>query len=166
MLWIGICHIMLPLLMILFVVAAPIWMDKWMFLYVTLLGMHWVVLNGECLISYLYKVGKNGSYTSGSTKELEDINDVLISLEQRYGLSYKVLHRLMGIINILALLLVVGRFIILKSVKPVWASWVLIGLIYAYIATVRQNINSYTIDIVYILSLAFVSSKVLLKYKK
>jgi hypothetical protein len=163
MLWIGICHIILPLLMILFVVVAPIWVDKWMFLYVTMLGLHWVVLNGECLISYLYKVGKNASYTSGSTKELEDINDVLILLEQRYGLSYKVLHTLMGIINVLALLLVVVRFIILKSVKPVWASWVLIGSIYAYIATVRLNINTYAIDIVYILSLAFITSKVLLK---
>ncbi len=161
MLWIGILHIAIPFIMMLYVMFAPVWLDKWMFLYVTLLGLHWAVLNGECLISYIYKVGKNSSYAPGSTKELEDINEVLMLLEQQYGLSYKGLHTLMGIINVMALLLVVLRFIVLESVKPEWAPWVVISLIYVYIATMRLNINNRATDIVYMLSLILVSANVL-----
>jgi hypothetical protein len=161
MLWIGVCHITMPILKIIYAIIGPVWLDKWVFIYAILLSMHWVLFKGECVISYVYKKMKDASYEMGTTKELQDINDVLLYMEEQYGISYQTSHGLMNALNIVALLVLFMRFGLLGSVKPVWIVWLTIAIIYTYNALVRFHVTTRMTDNVYVICLVAIVVKVL-----
>lgn len=73
----GIIHFMYFMFVLLypFSLKHSIVGDKIFFSVIIFVMMNWYLLNGECILSYLYKISKNPNYKIGSdTKDLTDIS--------------------------------------------------------------------------------------------
>ena len=165
MLYVGIFHIVLPILIIVYFVLAPTWLDFYAFLYIAFMSLHWIIFNGECVISYMYKKQKYNSYDIGENTELEDINDFLRYVEYNYGWSYQMTKSFVSWLNMFALSCIVARFILLDTVKPRWAIWVYIFTTFAWNQWFRRRYRLSIVDVIYAICLLVVISEVIIKHK-
>lgn len=165
MLFVGVIHIVLPILMILYILFAPTWLDFYAFLYVSIMSLHWVVYNGECIISYIYKKYKYHSYHIGSSTELEDIDDFLKHIEHKYDWSYDSTRSSVSMLNMFAIIGLIARFIVLGTIKPLWTVWVYAVTTFLWNQWFRRKHRLSIVDVVYAVCLLVVISEVILTHK-
>lgn len=120
MFWLGVVHLLLPLGMVAYVLAAPSAWDPYAFFYVTLLTLHWVLLRGECVLSYVYKRVTDPTYELGENVHLTDMEDVLRAVEKRTGWSYAAMRVGLDVLNYGALFGMLVRFVVWGTVSVVW----------------------------------------------
>lgn len=156
LLLIGVVHIIITFLMIVYVFFAPVKYDKYVFLYITFLTLHWLVFYGECTISYLYKKLNDHSYRMGSNVELTDIMDVLRVIEGKTGLKYETLVFVYYLFAYGAILSVIGRICILKSVKPLWFIIVYTIMTVVWTIMIKTGNNAKMFDLVFAIVLIYI----------
>ena len=83
MLIIGILHLFLPIILLLYTIFASKKYDKIVSIFILLLPLHWILLDGECIISLIYKSIKNPEYEIGDNIGIEDIHDTIKYLIKR-----------------------------------------------------------------------------------
>lgn len=152
MFWIGVLHILLPLMIIAYVIFSPAWLDPYAFLYVLILTLHWIAFRGECLISYLYKVWKDPSYKMGQDVSLKDIEDILRYIHSYYGVSYQTTRILLDVLNYGAILILLVRFLILKTIPSLFV-WIYVVLATIWIILLKAGQKYKLYDI--LMSLVF-----------
>lgn len=137
--WIGMLHLLIPIFTIIYILVAPLKYDKVMFVYLVILALHWVILKGECLISYVYKVTKNPNYHLGDNTRLEDMYDFMHHVHQTTHIPLPFLTALINLLNFLALYLLLARMLVYKSVQPKSIVVAYIVFISIYFMVIRMS---------------------------
>ena len=128
MIIIGIIHLLLPVLLLLYTLFAPLQYDKVVLIILLLAPLHWVLLEGECVLSYLYKKCKNQEYKLGDNIELNDIADGFEYIKHHTGINieYVLKNRTSGDNFMIVYLLFLSRVIVYKSVHPTYVPYLVI----------------------------------------
>ena len=128
MIIIGIIHLLLPVLLLLYTLFAPLQYDKVVLIILLLAPLHWVLLEGECVLSYLYKKCKNQEYKLGDNVELNDIVDGFEYIKHHTGINieYVLKNRTSGDNFMIVYLLFLSRVIVYKSVHPTYIPYLVI----------------------------------------
>lgn len=161
MFWVGILHLMVPIVMLLYTILAPASWDKFAFLYLAIITIHWVVCQGECMISYYYKKRVDPNYQLGDNTELQDIQDVLKHAEQQFNLPFSTSRTLLDILTFGAVIAFICRFVWLQSIKPSWALNIYVTTTFIWFALLKAGIQWNIYNWTYTVSTIFLIIKVL-----
>lgn len=161
MFWVGVLHLMLPVGMLLYAIIAPSSWDKYAFLYLSLITIHWVLCQGECMISYYYKKRVNPNYQLGDNTELQDIQDVLKSAEHKYRLPFSTSRTILDIVTFGAVIAWISRFFWLQSIKPLWALGIYVMTTFVWFVLLKAGIQWKTYNWTYVVCAIFLIIKVL-----
>jgi hypothetical protein len=156
---IGLLHLLVPICTLIYTFTAPLKYDKYAFVYMVLLALHWVLLNGECVISYTYKVFKTPTYQLGDSHHLEDMHDFMEFVNEKTHVPMPFLRFMVNALNFAALIIILCRMLIYASVQPnviVIAYMIQIAIYFAIIrmqpSPTSNNIKR-TYSVLYALSL-------------
>ena len=149
MLYNGFIHLTIILIYSLYYFLAPYKYDKYMFTFLLSLFLHWVCLNGECIISYMYKKNKNNNYKPGDDPtNMEDFIELSKYISLKTGINYIYIYNLILLIMYISIILLFYRFIKYKTIKPVSLLYINIIFLFVYMYNIRKYKNE-TINKIY-----------------
>jgi len=118
MLIIGIIHILLYFILIIYALFAPYRYDRYLFLLIILFPISWTLLDGECIISYLCKKHKNTNYCIGENKfDYPDMDEAWAFFEKKVGTKNTNFLKKMADTKIV-ILFIIYRFYLMKTIQP------------------------------------------------
>lgn len=153
MLIFGVLHLLLPVFIVLYTFLAPLKYDQYMFFYVVILTAHWVFCRGECVLSYLYKKYYDKTYMMGKSKSLKDIIEVIVFIEKKTGIPFKVLRFLLDVLNYGGLIAVMTRFYMYKTIQPQYLIFIYVIMTVLWIGLLKVRITYHVYDCVYFFTL-------------
>lgn len=163
---VGTIHISLSIFFIYYSLYFPYKYDKYIFSFILLICLNWLCLNGECIISYLYKKHNIQNYKLGtSPTELTDIDDFSIIVSKHTKINKKIIDNLLSFIMFLGVLSIFYRIIRYKTISPFYIVYlnILAFIIYSYISKKKDykfnNIYEKIYSIIIIISLVTIYNK-------
>ena len=121
---VGILHLLAGIFLFIYSFTKSIKYDRTIFYILLFIGAHFILLDGECVISYAYKKWKNPNYVLGTTiDELEDVQDTYQTVREKTGVDISWISNLH--IFLVAYITFCLRMCILRSVPPTWAPYAL-----------------------------------------
>ena len=163
---IGLTHISLFIFFIYYSFDFPYKYDKYIFTFILLIFLHWLCLNGECVISFLYKKHTNYKYKLGDDpKELKDFDDLSKDISKYTNIDKNIIRNIFDIILILGILCIFYRFLKYKTIKPIFIVYlnIIIGFIYLYISKQKNYIRNNIYEKIY--SIIIIISIIIIYYK-
>lgn len=82
----GYLHILFPIIISLYGIWAPPFLDPLFVVYFLMLNISWIVFKNECIISYFYKKQQNPDYKLGDNIDVSD-NEELVGKASVKALS-------------------------------------------------------------------------------
>ena len=147
---IGLLHISLFMYLIFYTLYFPYKYDKNIFIFFLLLCLHWVVLKGECLMSYLYKKIQYPQYYIGkNSNELKDIDDFSKEFSKYTGVNKDKINKIVYMLIYCAFTLLFYRFIKHKTVKPLYILYLNFILLFIYITYLKTNYRNHLLEQLY-----------------
>jgi hypothetical protein len=70
-------HILFPIIISLYGIWAPPFLDPLFVVYFLMLNTSWIVFKNECIISYFYKKQQNPDYKLGDNIDVKDFDDLI-----------------------------------------------------------------------------------------
>jgi hypothetical protein len=99
--FVGLVHIILSFLISIYFVWRKSSYDIYFIIYFAIINISWVILNNECLISYIYKLFLNADYQLGDNSEVQDYNIWLGDAGANIFLNYVLIMYSLNMIYIL-----------------------------------------------------------------
>jgi hypothetical protein len=121
-----------------------------LFILFLLLCLHWVLLKGECLISYLYKKNQDPQYYIGkNSSELKDIDDFSKEISVFTGVNEDKINKIVYMLIYITFILLFYRFIKHKTVKPSYILYLNFILLFMYITYLKKNYRNHILEQLY-----------------
>lgn len=147
---IGLLHIFTFMSLIFYTLYFPYKYDKLLFILFLILCLHWVVLKGECLMSYLYKKRQDTQYYIGkNSSELKDIDDFSKEFSVYTGIDEDKINKMVYVLIYITFILLFYRFIKHKTVKPLYVLYLNFVLLFMYITYLKTNYRNHLLEQLY-----------------
>lgn len=147
---IGLIHILVFLSLLFYALLARYKYDKVIFILFLLLCIHWVVLKGECLVSYLYKKQKDKTYYIGkNASELKDLDDFSEEFSRYTGIDKNKINNTIYILIYITFITLFYRFIKHKTVKPLLILYLNFIFLLIYIVYLKTKYRNNTLERLY-----------------
>lgn len=140
---IGILHLLLNISYLIYYMYAPYKYDKYIFIFLLFIFLHWICMNGECIITYIYKICNDKNYKKGdNVTELDDFVDLSKSIQSKINVNYKHVYNTIILFIYLTVFLLVYRFIKHRTIKPLILLYINIILVTLYLYNLRTHKNN------------------------
>ena len=147
---IGLLHIFIFISLIFYALYFPYKYDNILFILFLILCLHWVVLKGECLMSYLYKKHQDPQYYTGkNSSELKDIDDFSRELSEYTGISKDKINKMVYVLIYITFILLFYRIIKHKTVKPLYVLYLNFVLLFMYLTYLKTNYRNHLLEQLY-----------------
>jgi len=132
---IGFFHLFLAFFIIFYSIIASKKYDKYLLVFILITSSHWVFLDGECIISYIYKKLKYKNYKLAETTHCDDIEDTHLFFKEKFDINTK--YDFFGIAYVLFFI----RVFLLQSLKPIYIilSTLYFYFIWNYVIKIHNN---------------------------
>jgi hypothetical protein len=147
---IGFIHLLVFFSLLFYALIASYKYDKIIFILFLLLCIHWVVLKGECLISYLYKKNKDNTYHIGkNSSEMKDIDDFSEELSRYTEIDKNKINNMIYMLIYITFIALFYRFLKHKTIKPILILYLNFIFLLMYIIYLKTNYRNNTIERLY-----------------
>jgi len=150
----GLIHILIFTFLIFYALFSPYKYDKYVFILFLLLCIHWLILKGECLISYLYKKRQEPNYYIGKNpSEMKDIDDFSEEVSVYTKINKDKIKNTIYILIYISFTLLFYRFIKHKTVKPLLILYFNFIFLIMYIMYLKTNYRNNIMEHLYVIFL-------------
>ena len=147
---IGFIHLLVFFSLLFYALFASYKYDKIIFILFLLLCIHWVVLKGECLMSYLYKKNKDKTYYIGkNSSELEDLDDFSEEVSGYTGIDKNKINNIIYMLIYITFIALFYRFLKHKTIKPTLVLYLNFIFLLMYIIYLKTKYRNNTIERLY-----------------
>lgn len=129
LLFISLLHWFISVIPIIYIICFPSTYDPIAITLTLLLFSHWCFLNGECVISFLYKKLKDGNYKAG--QEVLSMDDM--------GINNKFLKILLHVNETIAIIIILIVFYRNRNLFPFANFIIILVAMFTYVISLRLN---------------------------
>ena len=163
---IGLIHISLSIFFIYYSLYFPRKYDKYIFTFLLLIYLHWICLNGECVISFLYKKHTISKYKLGENpKELKDLDDLSKDISKYININKNIIDNIINTLLSLGMICIFYRIVKYKTIKPFFIVYlnIIFHIIFLLISKKRSYVHNNIYEKIY--SIFIIISILIIHYK-